>query len=286
VHFLKYVKKAFLYHWNLLAFAGGMGFALLSGRPDVFAPVVLAGEIAYLGLLSSHPRFQKTVDAQAAADTRGQQTLAAEEALQRMLAGLPPQTVQRFESLRGRCIELRQIATAIRDPHQLNEPPPLEEIHLDGLDRLLWIYLRLLFTQHSLQRFLNQTSEQQIQRDIQNLESRLRALPASEDSQTSRKRKSLEDNLQTSRQRLANYKKARDNSELVHLEIERLENKIRSLSELAINRQEPAFISSQVDQVAASMVQTERTMNELQFATGLEIEEEVPQLVQRQTIKN
>jgi hypothetical protein len=58
------------------------------------------------------------------------------------------------------------------------------------------------------------------------------------------------------------------------------------LSELAINRQEPEFISSQVDQVAASMVQTERTMNDLQFATGLAIEEEVPELVQRQVIKH
>jgi hypothetical protein len=92
--------------------------------------------------------------------------------------------------------------------------------------------------------------------------------------------------LETSRSRLINYQKARDNSELVNLEIERLENKIRSLSELAINRQEPDFISSQVDQVANSMVQTERTMNELQFATGLAIDEEVPQLVQRQTVTN
>ena len=39
----KYIKKAFLFHWNLLAFAGGMGFALISGHPDVFAPLVLAG---------------------------------------------------------------------------------------------------------------------------------------------------------------------------------------------------------------------------------------------------
>ena len=29
----KYIKKAFLFHWNLLAFAGGMGFALISGPP-------------------------------------------------------------------------------------------------------------------------------------------------------------------------------------------------------------------------------------------------------------
>ena len=101
-----------------------------------------------------------------------------------------------------------------------------------------------------------------------------------DDPQQQKIRKALEDNLETSQARLANYQKARDNSELVELEIDRLENKIHSLSELAVNRQEPDFISGQVDQVAASMVQTERTMNELQFATGLgPLEEEVPELV-------
>ena len=33
------------------------------------------------------------------------------------------------------------------------------------------------------------------------------------------------------------------------------------------------------------MVQTERTMSELQFATGLPTDEEVPELVQRQTVQ-
>ena len=32
------------------------------------------------------------------------------------------------------------------------------------------------------------------------------------------------------------------------------------------------------------MVQTERTMNELQFATGLATEEQVPQLLERQAV--
>ena len=63
-------------------------------------------------------------------------------------------------------------------------------------------------------------------------------------------------------------------------EIDRLENKIRSLSELAVNRQEPEFISQQVDHVASSMLETERTMNDLQFATGLEsVDEQTPELL-------
>ncbi|MBM4258206.1 MAG: hypothetical protein FJ147_20215 [Deltaproteobacteria bacterium] len=70
----------------------------------------------------------------------------------------------------------------------------------------------------------------------------------------------------------------------MRLEIDRLENKIQSLSELAINRHEPDFISGQVDQVVTSMVQTEKTMNDLQFATGLEVNDDtVPELLRRET---
>ncbi len=98
-------------------------------------------------------------------------------------------------------------------------------------------------------------------------------------------RRAIEDNLQTCRDRLANLQKALDNYELVKLEIDRLQNKICALSELAVNRQEPDFISTQVDQVASSMVQTERTMNELQFATGLEAADDaVPELVRRESV--
>jgi hypothetical protein len=95
-------------------------------------------------------------------------------------------------------------------------------------------------------------------------------------------RKALEDNLQTSRDRLANLHRARDNFDLVKLEIDRLENKIRSLSELAVNRQEPDYISGQVDQVAASMLETEKTMNDLRFVTGLDTVDEAPSLLQNE----
>ena len=55
---------------------------------------------------------------------------------------------------------------------------------------------------------------------------------------------------------------------------------------MAVNRQEPQYISSQVDQVAASMLDTERTMNELQFATGLtDTENDAPELLRAKTVQ-
>ena len=90
----------------------------------------------------------------------------------------------------------------------------------------------------------------------------------------------MQDNLDTSRSRLANLNKARENYQLFQAEIDRLENKIRSLGEMAVNCQEPEFITSEVDHVASSLLDTERTMNELQFATGIgSADAEPPELV-------
>ena len=287
MEFANSMKNAFLYHWNLLAFGAGVGFAALTGPVALPAlALVVAAEVAYLGLLGTHPKFQKFLAAQGAKAARGGESARADAALRQVMAALPPQAVQRFEGLRGRCLELRQIAVGLKDPTRAGEPMPLEELQLAGLDRLLWTFLRLLFTQHMLERFLQRTGEAQIRRDIENLEQRQRQLAEGpDDPQKQKLRKAIEDNLETSRARLANLQKARDNSELVRLEIDRLENKICSLSEMAVNRQEPDFIVRQVDEVASGMVQTERTMNELQFATGLAVDEEVPQLVQRQTVR-
>jgi hypothetical protein len=283
----KYLKKAFLYHWNLLVFLGGMGFALLSGQPDVFVPLVLAGETAYLGMVGAHPRFQKYVDAQEAKAGRREGSAVAEEAFQRILKTLPPRQVGRFEALRERCLALRQIAQQMRAPEDLSggsEPLPFEELQLAGLDRLLWIHLRLLYTQHMLESFFERTSEDQIQREIQRLEDRIARMPREPSASPSRQGilKAFQDNLETCRARLVNLQKARDNSDLVEAEIEKLENKIRSITEMAINRQDPQFVTGQVDQVAESLVQTEKTMNELSFATGLdEVDDAIPSIIPR-----
>src|SRR4030095_16378014 len=147
------------------------------------------------------------------------------------------------DALRSRCAELRQLAMELKDPGNTGAPPPLDSLQLQGLDRLLCIFLRLLFTQHSLDRFLERTSDVEIKKEIERLQEHLVQVPAdSKDPQDDKVRKALEDNIETCKLRLTNYEKARDNCELVGLEIDRLENKIRSLSELAVNRHEPDFI--------------------------------------------
>jgi hypothetical protein len=287
----KYIKKAFLNQWHLLVFLGSMGFAALSGHPDVYMPLVMAGEVAYLGVLGTHPKFQRSVDIQEHMASKQQGSAAVGEAFDRIRKSLPSRQLRRFENLRERCAALRQIAQQMRASEELSGgsgPQPLDDLQLSGLDRLLWIHLRLLYTQTMLERFFERTSEEQIRGEIQRLEAKIARMPTDATQATASRQsilKALQDNLETCRARLANLQKAKENSELVEAEIERLENKINSITEMAINRQDPQFVSGQVDQVADSLVQTEQAMNDLQFATGLDpIDDMAPNIFPRSTV--
>lgn len=276
----RYLKAAFVNRWNLLGFIGGMAFALISGRPDIIAPLVLAGEVGYLGLLGTHPKFQAYVNAQEAKALRIQRNESSEQAVDRIIRELPQESRRRFDSLRARCLSLRKIAHDMKQPGASGSAGALDSLQLEGLDRLLWVFLRLLFTQFSLSRFLTETDESSIHDDIQRIEQRLAKVGEKKGTFKEKVRHALEDNLRTCRDRLSNYEKAKDNCEFVELEIDRLENKIKSLAEIAINRQEPDYISSQIDQVADSILDTEKTMNDLDFATGLgHLETEAPELL-------
>jgi hypothetical protein len=279
----KYIKKAFLYQWNLLIFLGGLGFAVLSGHPDVAIPLVLAAETAYLGFAGTHPRFQRFVDAQEHKTARAQ---ADAEAVERLQRSLPPALLRRFQSLRDRCLALRQIAEQLREPGGADSLRSLDELQLSDLDRLLWIYLRMLYTQHMLERFFESTTADQIQAEVRRLEDRIRRLAKEPNSgNRSRIRQSLEANLETGHARLANLAKARENHELLQAEIENLETKIQSITELAINRGDAAAITGEVEQITQGLLRTERTINDLGFASGAEaFDLTVPTILSRQII--
>ena len=81
--------------------------------------------------------------------------------------------------------------------------------------------------------------------------------------------RSLQDSIAMAELRLDNYGRAKKNADFVTIELDRIEGKIQALAESAVNRQDPDFLSSQVDSAAESMRQTEKAVNELQHLTGL-----------------
>lgn len=278
---LKYIARAFTNRWNLLAFFGGLGFAVIAPATVVALPLVLAAEIGYLGFVGGSRRYQQLVDSEDTKLLETEKKSEAEARRDQLMAGLKPELKGRFYELRDRCVEIRRIANELRHPDAVEADSELEAMQMQGLDRLLWIYLRLLYTKQSLDKFLMTTSEDVIQKDIHKLEARRTKIESQDDNQyRDQLLHTLEDNLRTVEARLENFKRARDSHQLLELEVDRVENKIQTISEMAINRADADDIFAQVDEVADSMVETEETMNELQFATDLMFEDEtVPQLV-------
>jgi hypothetical protein len=81
--------------------------------------------------------------------------------------------------------------------------------------------------------------------------------------------RSLQDSIAMAELRLDNYERAKKNAQFVTIELDRMEAKIQALAEMAVNRQDPDLLSSQVDSAAESMRQTEKAVSELQHLTGL-----------------
>jgi hypothetical protein len=133
-----------------------------------------------------------------------------------------------------------------------------------ALDRLLWVFLRLLASQQALDRFLASTSEADLQASLDGANQKLKAAPADP-----RFQRSLEDNVQGHEQRLANYRKARENADFVRLELDRIEVKIQALAESGVGAQDPDALSSQIEGVTESVRSTETAMRELQQITGI-----------------
>ena len=107
----KSIQTAFKNRWNLLGLAGGTALAFISGRPDILLPVVLAAETAYLGLLGTHPKFQKFVAAQ---EHKSRKEETSTQSMDRMLKTLTSKQRSKFTKLCRRCDHLRGIAKDIR----------------------------------------------------------------------------------------------------------------------------------------------------------------------------
>ena len=264
---LTYLKAAFLWHWNVMACGAALIFSVLSRQPDVFLPLFTAVEIAYLGLLSTNPRFQKAVDVR---NKVLPSPASQSELIGRIRSALKSEVWARFENLRARCTKLNELARQFRGPGLPNEPA-LADIQLSSLDKLLWMFLKLLYSQDALDAFLRATDRQGLVRDIAANEKALQEAKARERGE--KLARALEDKLATLHQRLDNYDRARENRELLAVELDRIEQKVNAIGEMAMSARDASDISAQVDGIAAGVSATEEAIRGLDVAPALQREE-------------
>lgn len=251
--FWDYVKRAFFVRpyiqglgempVNLLA-VGIVGVAGLG-----FPPLWLFGaaaEVAYLALVSSDPRFQKWVRAMESAARSGDQS-ARKEA---MLSGLADKRQMRYRELESRC------------GHMLDASQKtgvgLERPLYDSVNRLLWVFLRLLVSSEMLETHLRQTSREVLQKEIATYERQL--AEASADPSKERIAKSLAGTLEIANKRLENLDKAYEDAQFIQAELLRIEQQVNLMIQEAALSRDPASLTGRVDEVMQSFTQTQDWM--------------------------
>lgn len=241
----RYLREAFTFRWNVLVLIGATGAALLSPWPDIALPLVAAGEMLYLAGLSAVPNFRRAIDAKAHAERRQtavpEQREETQQSLEEMVAGLEPTAKKRFAAIRLRCLQMRRLASGVRGN---TDEGDAQRMRTPQLDRLLWVFLRLLYSHQALARFLAATDEKEI--ELKLAEARKKLAAAQKDNKE-RLIRSLTDSVATLELRLDNYQRAESNAEFVSVELDRIEGKIQALTEMAVSHQDPDYISSQVE---------------------------------------
>ncbi|MCX5741521.1 MAG: hypothetical protein NT062_03375 [Proteobacteria bacterium] len=286
----RYLTEAFLFKWNTLIFGGAVVAGVLSGHADVAMPLIAAAELTYLAGLTTLPRFQGAIDAKAHAEERGGgKTTAAQAANQPaardrildVLKSLSEDRRARFLRLRARCVEMSRIANAVRGDTN-DQSGAATELRQPALDRLLWVYLKLLLSDQAIARFLQAADQKAIEQTLADLQGRLAKREATvpqADREADRILRSLQDSIATAQVRKENVEKSKGNQEFVQTELDRLENKSQAVTEMAVGSSDPDEMSSKIDAIADGISQTEQTIRDLQSLTGMAADQETPSIL-------
>ena len=272
--FSSYLWAAFTNRWNMLVLLAGAAAGVISGHPDVVLPMLGAAELGFLGMIATNPRFHRAIDAQqgAAEAAAGAQTM--KQRFDELYRGLDQRYRAKFDELRNRCLVLADLVGRGPETEDLGVGE-VAQAQLSGINKLLWVYLKILHTKSTLERFFQSIDPSELDQLEKDAKTRLEELPkdVAEDPMAEKKRKSLEDTLATVAARRDNIKKARENHDFVSLEAERIAAKLTGIAELAVNRQDPGLLTHDVDDVARSVQATEEAIGELQSFTGLTVDD-------------
>src|SRR5262249_5707340 len=142
---------------------------------------------------------------------------AARDRILEVLKSLAEDRRARFLRLRARCVEMTRIANAVRGETQ-DGSGASTELRQPALDRLLWVFLKLLLSDQAIARFLHAADQAKIQQTIDDLTGRIQkreAAIAEAERADDRILRSLRDNLATAQLRKENITKAQSNAEFV-----------------------------------------------------------------------
>lgn len=209
-------------------------------------------ELAYLYTLAHSARFRSFVDAQAPAGAGG----AAQDRAQEILARLDPAHRARYGRLEGRCEELLRAQPA----HAAGL-----EMQQEGLNDLLWLYLRLLRARQAMQALFDEAGQARPAR----LASRLQELERRRAAATNEAlQKSIASQIDLLAQRAANHAEAQQKLQYLDAELERIEQQVELLREQNMLAEGGRPVGQRIDIASASLNETSQWVREQEELYG------------------
>lgn len=241
-------------NWIALAAFGLLGFVVNPG----FWLLGSGLELGYLYMLTFNPRFRKVIDARMNSQSEQQ----VQNRTYQLLAPLPLEDRRRYETLTTRC-------KSILD-QQTRGNAPVESVSAlrEGLERLLWIYLKLLITRGSIQRIVDQDEKEgESTRDLEFRVTNLQKL-LSEPNIAENLKKSLTSQVDILKQRLETRAAARQKFSFLEAELIRIQEQVELIREQSALSTNPETVSQRIDQVTATLGGTNQWIREQQQIYG------------------
>ncbi len=208
-----------------------------------------AGELAYLGFLSSSAGFQKVVQGERLLERQ----VGWDEKVRLLAASLSPESQARYRRLLAQC----GLILGMSEKVALESLGSLNDLRAGGLNQLLWLFLRLLSSREMLVANLTQVDHTSVEADVAKLKERLATTPA--DTPLAR---SLQATLDIQSKRLDNLNRARSSQDVIDAELERIEQQVRLIREETAVAGGPEVLSDRLDAVTSTMAETSRWMDQ------------------------
>jgi hypothetical protein len=237
---------------NLRLNLAGLAVVALAGvlHPG-FWLLGLALELVYIVSLAGNERFRTLVQALRASRSAGRAGGRATPRRANLLGVLDSAGRARYQKLALTASSILQTADGS------SGPVGGVELRSGGLDQLLWIFLKLLVSRQRITLILSQTSQPDIEREIEATRKRLEA-----EAHGSALGRSLQGTLDIQKRRLENLLRARESLSITEAEIDRIEKQVALMREEITVSSDPELLTARLDGIVDSLQGTTKWMSE------------------------
>ena len=251
---INYTKEAFLNPWNLV-FLTVMAVVAAGTNLTGLAPawlfelilILAAGsELLYLGIVPRQNRFQRYVR------SKKQAELHKPPAQSEIYRRLHRRSQRRYYKLRELKEEIRANYRQLSYASQ-----GLLNNHLKKIDGLLRSYLELLHQRERYRDLAERTTEESIRSTIGELKDDM-----ADDSE--RVRSVKQRRLNVLEKRLARFRKAQENLEIIGAQLGTIEDVVKYIHEQSWTLQNPDEVTMQLDALLEEVEETQRSIHEIE----------------------